>query len=297
MRYRVFLFKSSLYDSGIVTDEQIEALSEALGSYRLEQIRVFQCMDVGLNEPLYDLHRGLGDKAKVVLHHLPSQYDDQCGWIDVVTNFSHAEEVFPTICEVADRYGLHVYDAERDQFISNSQADKTFIHMGMYIETRMPYIRKEIGAVWRVQKIPLPAPLRYSLTGFVVTLLRNGTQTFDRRVQLFSECLERHLNSDEELIGKDRSFVISDGQYSISFVLEGYKKFANMTGFSEDGVLHSDLLRRMNGFKAFKRYEYASEAVKQSITEKMGCPERIAAYPNPADRFVKLIKEHGLFRP
>ncbi|MBR5681305.1 MAG: hypothetical protein IKX19_11695, partial [Clostridia bacterium] len=123
MRYRFFLFKSSLYDKGIVTTSQINALAEALSSYCLEQIRVFQCMDYDLEKPMYDLYYSLGDKAQANMQVITQRHSCGC-WIDVTTDFPHAEEVYPIVSKTAKDHGLIVYDAEKRQFTTDAEADK-----------------------------------------------------------------------------------------------------------------------------------------------------------------------------
>ena len=59
MRYRFFLFKSTLYEKDIVTDRQMRALTDALSSYSLSEIEAYKCMDEDLNEALGDLHTGV----------------------------------------------------------------------------------------------------------------------------------------------------------------------------------------------------------------------------------------------
>ena len=122
---------------------------------------------------------------------------------------------------------------------------------------------------------------------YVVTICKNE-RPFIKRVDEFNKLLIDNLNPNEILIYDNDCFCIVSNEYSICYVLEGYKKQANKTGCIINGVVCEKMLYRM-GFECAIRYAKKYNVYDLAMN-KMNNSDLEEKYPNFADRLVALIK-------
>ena len=123
---------------------------------------------------------------------------------------------------------------------------------------------------------------------YLVNLKKND-QPFLDRVADFDTELRKALADGEELRYENLSFVITGAGYCLCFALEGYKKRSDKLGYMENGTPKSRMLHRMGVAFAFHHYEM-SRYFRAEVESRMLDADWIAAYPNPADRFVFICR-------
>ena len=326
MLYRFFIYKSATAVSSASAPEITNAVIER----KWETSLTGNCMNhFNADAVKAQIEAKLGKKCDVIVCYPSSGYK-KMEFLNITSSYAMVREVLPVLHTIAIENGLVLYDAETERFFYDSfvtlricdkkveeeipgekhyirELRKTYSFWNDrdwdYIDTSQKgpknkacseravsfynCIQKEMHPVWRIRKIYSSQNER----DYAVTLKKAvEKKAFSERVESFYNCLKNNLRKDEELLCKDRTFIISAKNYSLSFTLEGYKKHANMVGYYEDGRARQDILRRMSVEVASKWLNGCSTVQIEDIKERMNFREMVEKFPNPADRFVNSVR-------
>lgn len=230
----------------------------------------------------------LEGKCRVVVR-FPPRSCEQKEYLYISTSYEQVKEVLPRIHAIAAENGLALYDAEKKRSFYLDLVDETFVSL----KTREKEIRDSIfladKKIWDYKKISYYEDERDKRSAYVVTLRKVQGVSFEERIQQFYNTLKESLEDGEEIICENGCFTVTGKWYAITYCLEAYKKHANMLGYVEDGRVCMRPLDRMCCCDALKWMEGCSDWEKNDISMRMNFREMVAAYPNPADRFVKSI--------
>lgn len=208
-------------------------------------------------------------------------------YIKIVTSYDKIKEVINTVYFIAVKYGLELYDAEKDRsYFHTDLFDERFVTAKMRTKEIRDRITEGTDGLWRIKKLAFYDEGYYNYASYCVTLVKIKGIPFEKRVTDFYSLLLSSLKNGEELITSDRCFTVKSEYYEITYCLEGYKKDADKIGYMENGEPKTVVLHRMSCEKAFK---WASDNLKCDVSFIMNVYEMKEYYPNPADRFVKII--------
>lgn len=144
--------------------------------------------------------------------------------------------------------------------------------------------------MWNIRKTSTYENERDKSTSYSVTLKKIPSASFLDRTRDFYNCLSNNLKDGEKLVCEDRSFSVVAKWYTITYVLEGYKKHANMVGYYENGYARQELTHRMSVEEAYKWMDCCSDVEKKDIQKRMNFREMEDRFPNPSDRIVNSVR-------
>lgn len=228
-------------------------------------------------------------KCHPMVKYPPKKYD-QIGYIFIATSYAKAAEVLPRVHAIAAENNLVMYDAETNRSFYMDLVDNTYLTLRNRQQELHQVILKEMKPLWNVRRINFFSEERDKGAAYVVTIRKDPKASFEERNEKFYKCLSQNLRGEEKLICEDQCYTISGKWYKITYVLEGYKKHPNRTGFVENGIPRVDLLHRMGADQAFRWMATCSDTEKSDIQKRMQFQEMMNAYPNPAKRFVESMK-------
>lgn len=230
----------------------------------------------------------LPDKCTAKVCYSPGKYKKK-EYILVNMPFENAIEVLSVLHATAVKNDLVLYDAKTNKSFFRELADSTYITMHMRRNELNSMILKEMKPVWKIRRLEFFMGKRDKGCSYAVTIRKDKNTSFEERNRLFYNCLKNSLHKNEKLTCKNQCYTISAEWYTITYVLEGYKKQADKIGYVENGVPCVSLMHRMSIEKAFRLIK-ESKINKYHIYTQMLYSEMNEAYPNPAQRFVKCLK-------
>lgn len=231
----------------------------------------------------------LGDKCKVKICFPPREYE-QKEYLYIATSYARIREVLPRVHAIVMENRLALYDAESGKSFYKSLFDDTFITIRMREQKLKACITNELKPVWNIRKISTYENERDKSTSYSVTLKKIPSASFLDRTRDFYNCLSNNLKDGEKLVCEDKSFSVVGKWYTITFVLEGYKKHANMVGYYENGYARQELTHRMSVEEAYKWMDCCSDVEKKDIQKRMNFREMEDRFPNPSDRIVNSVR-------
>ncbi len=145
------------------------------------------------------------------------------------------------------------------------------------------------SAFYRLRKLPS----KQGEKAYVLTLLKRAEMTVEEQIdivyQFFLNCLKR----GETLKTDSKCFRIVGKDYQLVYCIEFYKKSAQKRGFVENGAVKTELLNRMGCEIAFRWLRQNHLSIEDAfVLAKMQEESFCARYPNPADRFIAIIKAY-----
>lgn len=290
MLYRLYIYKSSaatnsapaigIVNAAISTNSEREWEGNRAADY-MEEFDASAVRNLIENE--------LGDKCKVKVCYPPKEYE-QKEYLFIATSYAQIRGVLPRVHAIAMENRLALYDAETGRSFFKNLFDDTFINLRIREQELKNCILSMMDPVWHYRKIYGCEDERDKSSSYTVTLRKDPEKPFIERVAEFYNCLKSNLGEGETLVCKDKAFVISRERYSITFVLEGYKKHANMIGYYENGKACQDLIHRMSVEEAYKWMKCCSNTEKDDIQDRMAFKEMEDKFPNPADRIANSVR-------
>lgn len=226
-------------------------------------------------------------KCKIKINYSPKPYK-QIEYIYVATSFLKAKEVLPKLHTIAAENDLALYDAQTDKTFYRELVDSTFLIMNIRGQELNNVISENMKPIRRIRSIENYGNKRDKNCSFAVTLNKDKNIKFIDRVTRFYECLKNNLKYGESLVCKDRCYKICGKWYTITYILEGYKKHADMIGYTDNGISRMDIIRRM-GVEEACRWVKRHNIDTDRILARMNFLEMQEKYPNPADRFVASV--------
>lgn len=284
MLYRLFLYEPA-------DQEHIEYVNSVLNDPRsFVSTKAADYMShINSEDVIESIRSSLGGKCKAIALTTPGDYGPK-EYIYIATSYDMIREVFPHIHIIALAMELALYDAETGRTIYMNLLDETLIDHTNREHFFTNLILREMNPVWKIRRVFDRQKDGYKTSCCVVTLKKSPEKAFVDRVRDFCDCLKRNLNNQEELTYQDRAFTILGDNYSIMFVLEGYKKHANMIGCCEKGKAKAELIGRMSVEEAYKWLKDCPYEDRKEVFPRMTFKEMVEAFPNPADRIVGSVR-------
>jgi len=221
----------------------------------------------------------------------PPEPNSRIGWVYIATAYEYAEEVLSVLHSVAYGNDLVLYDAETGRTAYREVANRPFITMRLRQQALQREILRRMNPVWSIRRVDLCIDSKKSSCAYTVTLRKNREESFFVRSARFLSCLRQSLQEGETLFCSDRAYTVSGDRYSIVFVLEGYKKHPDKTGFMKNQAPAAELLHRMGTEEAYRwMQKNCTPGEQNGIFARMRFLEMERAFPNPADRFVESVR-------
>ena len=220
----------------------------------------------------------------------PPKEFDQKEYIFIATSYAKAAEVLPRVHAIAAENHLVMYDAETDRSFYMDLVDHTYLALRKRQQELHQVILEEMKPLWKVRRINHFSGERDKGAAYVVTIRKDPKVSFEERNKKFYQCLSQNVRGDEKLFCEDHCYLVSGQWYTITYVLEGYKKHPDRIGYVDKGIPRVELLHRMGAEQAYRWMSECSETEKTDIQKRMQFQEMMNAYPNPAQRFVESVK-------
>lgn len=216
--------------------------------------------------------------------------ENQAEYVYVVTSYENALRVLHELRSVADEYDLLLYDAEIESIVYKiDQNCKNYIAMMLSARRLNDLIFKTQKPIWSLRRaVVITGNGGKNSCSYVLTL-RKDHSAFEDRVARFYELLRSNLAEGEELKSGCKCFAVCADGYEILYCVEGYKKSADKIGYTENGQLVTELIKRMPYDLAEKQRAALKEDERHAVDARMKEAEWIAKYPNPAERFVASV--------
>lgn len=210
-------------------------------------------------------------------------------WLWLITSYRAAGRVLPAVCAAAVKFGLFVYDGERQRPLDAGEAfDRGFAAARLRAQELNAVIRESVKPLWKLRQLEDRSDSRCSFLSFAVTLRKDQSRTLRERTEEFYTCLQGQLAEGEKLCTDHRCFAVEGPGYCVTYCLEAYKKTGDRVGFVEDGAARTDFLGRMSCETAFRWIEAHGDP-HHEVMDRMKFEEMVRAWPNPADRFVRSV--------
>ncbi|MBR3356128.1 MAG: hypothetical protein IKG47_12410 [Oscillospiraceae bacterium] len=233
----------------------------------------------------------LGAKCKVRIGPAPFKGYESIKLINITTSYERVKEVLPQLCSISLKNGLVLLDAETGRYFYCDPIDEENIVFRTRMRDFRNAVLKDMNPVWKYREVASKINEREKTVYYSVTLKKDLSMSFPKRVKQFYECLQRTLLESEALICMNKSLIVSGKGYSFTYTLEGYMKSANMIGFYDNGFPEQDLIRRMGIEPAMKWVEQNATAEEtEDIYSRMFFGEMVRKFPNPSDRFVHAVR-------
>ena len=283
MRYRLCIYKTKAARTGSIN----AAIS--IGSIRLWRDGCEAMEHFNSEQIKNQIEAEIGEKCKVFVRYSPKEVK-QKEYIYIVTSFDRIKEVLPRVHAIAMENLLVLYDLEANKVYHDNLFDNAFITLKSREDKLKSKIRKQINNIWSFRKIYDYQDAQSKVPCYVITLKKTPGVPFLDRVMTFYTCLNESLDANEKLLCIGRTFCVEGEGYSISFILEGYKKHANVVGFIEDGQAKQELIRRMSIEEIFRWLKGCDEREIDDIHMRMSFSEMEKEFPNLADRLAASIR-------
>ena len=290
MRYRLYIYKSNAITGSAPA---VKIVNRAVSDPSAREWNVngaAHCMEHFDAEGIKNrIETELGDKCRVKVCFPPITYE-QKEFLSISTSYDRITEVLPRVHLIATENRLALYDAETGRSFCKSLFDDAFITLRIREKELKTCIERDLKPVWRIRKISDHNGKLDKESSYCVTLKKDPDKPFLHRVTDLFNCLKNNLKEGEKLICSSGAFIVSGEYYSVTFVLEGYKKRANWICYYDNGRAQQELTRRMGVEEAFKWMECCRDMEKLDIQTRMNFTEMEDKFPNPADRFVNSVR-------
>ena len=140
--------------------------------------------------------------------------------------------------------------------------------------------------IWRFRRLFITS----NSSSYVLILRKNSTSLI-QRTEWFYNLLQSSLQSDELLSTANECFTICGQGYDVTYCVEGYKESSDKICFIEEGVACTRLMRRTPALIAFKQTQALKEIHQIQMQGLMASEEWVEKYPNPAERFAKILTD------
>lgn len=165
-------------------------------------------------------------------------------------------------------------------------------------------IFQNLRKIYHLRKLQCYRGEDRTLSAYAITLRKIPEVPATERAEEFHALLNRFLLPGERLELRDRQFRILGDGYEIVYILEAYKKNADQVLYIENGKGASAILRRMSVEFAtrllmkklettwyyYRKYNQPPTGHICALYSQMNTPAMMEACPDPAERFVTLIK-------
>ncbi len=136
-------------------------------------------------------------------------------------------------------------------------------------------------------------PSKQGEKAYVLTLLKRTEMTVEEQIDLVYQFFLNCLKAGETLKTDAKCFRIVGKDYQLVYCVEFYKKSAQKRGFVENGAVKTELLNRMGCEIAFRWLRQNHLSIEDAfVTEKLNDKAFCSIFPNPADRFIAIIKAY-----
>ena len=294
MRYQFFLCKPQ--SVGLVSE--VLRKYELSCGYRIKSPDVFLPFDVKhMTELLQAASRQNTDGEPI----FKFQQFYGISLIAVKTEYRKAQEVADALLRVAEAEELTLYDGEMDFSPNIHKRERA-----QFVKARLAH-RRHMTAI-RKQLFPRREPRQYVRTSlFKIGECHHEIGTIDTAVMVLNGCLEKGVadlfnilcaaakDHDETVSCANGCFVVANEKegYQLRFVLEGVGKIPQRMGWMEDGVVRTELLRRMGVYQALMRLQKMDRGEMECVCSRLYFDEPFITrneWRNPADRFVDSFK-------
>lgn len=295
MLYKLFLYKTEAKNGTALAIDYInDSVSTGFASPRNdnEAARFMKRFDT--ETIIWKIEKELFDsdtnrcKCKAITLYLPQQYGS-IGYIYVATSYEKVSAVLPRLHAIAIENDLVLYDAERKKSYYMDLIDDSYIDMRIRQQELHRIIRKVMEPIWKIRCLYFVSDYIEKESSYVVTIKKDCNVSFKDRVIRFYTCIKNHLRDDEELLCSEKCYKIQGSGYTITYVLEGYKKHPNQIGYVEDKKITVALLERMGVEEAYHWLDSCSDEEKDDVFARMKFLEMQRKYPNPAERFIASV--------
>ena len=140
--------------------------------------------------------------------------------------------------------------------------------------------------IWRLRRLQITS----NSSSYVLILRKNSTSLIQRS-EWFYSLLQSSLQSGEILSAENECFTIRGQGYAITYSIEAYKESSDKICYVEDGAACTRLMRRTPTEIAFKQTQAMKEIHQTKIQVLMASEEWMTKYPNPAERFAKIVTD------
>ena len=216
--------------------------------------------------------------------------EKKTGYLCVETYMQCVELVWPSLTKIALQEQLVLLDAQTNKYVFEPFPYRfAWRDMTQRILELNEQIRHKIEGVWRVRRLYKQHHEDLPEAAYVISLIKSREHTLQERTEAFFHMLQSMLVGKEKIHCGDRCFTIKGGWYTISYVIEAYRKSPNMLCYIDNGVPRVELLHRISCEKAFKWLKYNPGKIHhenhERTIERIPFTEMEYKYPNPADRF------------
>ena len=289
MLYRMFIYKSTASTETALAVQIVNLAVSRNSEFQWSGNEAAHFMDHFDAESVRnEIEEKLGSKCKATVCLPPKKWEKK-EYLFIRTSYRLAREVLPAVHAVATENQLVLFDAETGRTFFGRSFDNAFITLKLREQELVGEIRKAMAPVWKIRKISSHTDAWAPNTCYAVTLGKNREKSFHDRAVEFHKCLRDSLLKAEKLVCNDKSFSVSGNGYAVTFVLEGYKKHANMIGYME-GVPTCNLSRRMSVEEAFNWMKSCSAAEQNDTLDRMYFREMEDKFPNPAERLINSVR-------
>ena len=215
---------------------------------------------------------------------------EKMGYLCIETDFETVESVWPSLVKVALKEQLVLLDAQINKYEFEPDGVRyAWRNITLRIMEVNEQIKQKTEGIWQLRRIYKENIGNCPEAAYVLTLQKYKDLDLLDRIKAFNQLLLSLLVKGEKLVCKDECFTIQGTCYSISYVVEAYKKNANRICYMLNGYVHVDILHRICCEKAFKWIRNnpgkRHHETYNRIIERLFFTEMVYKYPNPADRF------------
>lgn len=295
MRYRLFLYKTDISSPTAPAIFDInEAISKGTIDAWKDNIADGYLVDFNTGAVVTQIKNEFTNPlTKQSLCNAVSQFPPagllQIAFISVTTSFAVASRILPRLYAIAAENDLVLYDAETNKTFYRELVDSGYIALRLRQQTLHRIIEKQMQPLCRIHRLEFDTASCKRNASYCVTLRKDTEISFTDRVQRFYDLLCRNLEYGESLILENRCFKINSELYSITYVLEGYKKHSDKIGFMCHGKPCSDFMHRAGTVISYKWMNSCTKQEQNDIFSRMSLFEMNKLYPNPADRFTASV--------
>ena len=245
------------------------------------------------------------------------KYRQVCGLplVAIATEYHKAQDVAAALAMCLPDDRLILFDGEMECCANISKTERA-----EFIKSRLAYQRYRLAlfnefnaaSAWRYNVCAMVRKLgechRYrnakqtcvlcSTIDTVVSFAR-GTSPSDSVLRL-NDLLQRQAKEQgESVYCKGGCFIVenANADYQLRFVVEGYGKSPEWTGWIEDGNVKIERLHRMGIYRVRKELARMGKGEEEYVRSRLYFPERFSTrgdWRNPADRFAdsyKILKQ------
>lgn len=238
------------------------------------------------NEILTELTVNNHSLCKAQVHYSPR---NKIEYIYVVTSYEKAKSVLTVLNSIAMKHELVLYDAEMNR---NFYISDLYYKNRVVMRSRAKAIKKLIYETqtpfWSLKKLENDDENEYASSSYALTVTKDA-RSFKERTADFYQMLKSNLADGERLITKNKCFTVCGDGYEITYCFEGYKKSADKIGYVKNGIICTELIKRMPCDLAIKQCYSFDERERENVYDRMKFRDWREKHPNPAERFVASV--------